>query len=89
MLLFLLSNRLNYLDSKYIPTTYGAEKPGQGNTFSFRAYALPEQKSTTKALDCVAIAPANHQFNLTALNNSYQSIFIGNIVYGPQYTLAG
>ena len=84
-----LSNRLNYLDSKYIPTTYGAEKPGQGNTFSFRAYALPEQKSTTKALDCVAIAPANHQFNLTALNNSYQSIFIGNIVYGPRYTLAG
>jgi hypothetical protein len=26
---------------------------------------------------------------LKALNNSYQSIFIGNIVYGPKYTLAG
>ena len=84
-----LSNRLNYLDSKYIPTTYGAEKPGQGNTFSFRAYALPEQKSTDRALACVNAVPANHQFDLTALNNSYQSIFIGNIVYGPKYTLAG
>jgi hypothetical protein len=49
-----LDNRLNYLDSKYIPTTYGNEKPSQVNTFSFRAYALPEQKSTTAALDCVA-----------------------------------
>lgn len=84
-----LSNRLNYLDSKYIPTTYGTEKPSQVNTFSFRAYALPEQKSTAAALRCVAQTPPNHKFSLKALNNSYQSIFIGNIVYGPTYTSAG
>ncbi len=84
-----LSNRLNYLDSKYIPTTYGNEKPSQVNTFSFRAYALPEQKSTPQAEACVAQTPPNHKFDLKALNNSYQSIFIGNIVYGPVYTTAG
>ena len=84
-----LSNRLNYLDSKYIPTTYGNEKPSQVDTFSFRAYALPEQKSTTKAEACILQTPPNHQFKIKALNNSYQSIFIGNIVYGPVYTTAG
>lgn len=84
-----LNNRLNYLDSKYIPTTYGDEKPSQVNTFSFRAYALPEQKNTARAEKCIAQTPPNHQFNLKALNNSYQSIFIGNIVYGPVYTTAG
>lgn len=85
-----LSNRLNYLDSKYIPTTYGVEeKPSQIDTFSFRAYSLPEQQSTEKALKCVAQTPPNHKFKLKALNNSYQSIFIGNIVYGPIYTSAG
>ena len=84
-----LSNRLNYLDSKYIPTTYGNEKPSQVNTFSFRAYALPEQKSTEAAIKCVEQTPPNHKFDLKALNNSYQSIFIGNIVYGPVYTTAG
>lgn len=84
-----LNNRLNYLDSKFIPLTYGNNKPGQNNTFSFRAYALPEQKRTLAAEECIAQTPANHKFNLTALNNSYQSVFIGNINYGPQFTSAG
>jgi hypothetical protein len=84
-----LDNRLSYLDSKYIPLTYGNEKPSQVNTFSFRAYALPEQKNTVAAQNCVAKVPANHRFKLKALTNSYQSLFIGNIVYGPTYTLAG
>ena len=83
-----LNNRVKYFDSKYLPTTYGAIKPSLANTFSFRAYALPEQKSTAAAQTCVAQTPANHQFDVTALNNSYQSLFIGNIVYGPEYTLA-
>ena len=83
-----LNNRIKYFDSKYIPPTYGAIKPSLANTFSFRAYALPEQKSTAAAEACVAQTPANHQFDITALNNSYQSLFIGNIVYGPKYTLA-
>lgn len=84
-----LSNRLNYLDSKYWPMTYGDQKPTQGNSFSFRAYALPEQKSTTAAQNCVAAVPAKHQFDLTAINNAYQSLMIGNIVYGPSYAVAG
>ena len=84
-----LSNRLNYLDSKFIPLTYGNEKPSQTDAFSFRAYALPEQKSTDNALACVEKVPPNHRFNIKALNNSYQSIFIGNIVYGPTYATAG
>jgi hypothetical protein len=83
-----LKNRLGYLDSKYKPESLGNEKPSQADTFSFRAYGLPSQKSSAAALDCVQQTPANHAFNLTALTNSYQSIFIGNIVYGPRYTLA-
>ena len=84
-----VSNRIKYLDSKCLPSTYGSQKPSSDNTFSFRAYALPEQKSTQAAEECVAQTPASHKFDLKALNNSYQSLFIGNIVYGPQYTLAG
>jgi hypothetical protein len=41
------------LDSKFIPTTYGDEKPSTVSTISFRAYALPEQKSTDAAEACV------------------------------------
>lgn len=84
-----LKNRLNYLDSKYKPTSLGGEKPSQSETFSFRAYGLPSQKSSPAALACVEQTPASHRFTLTALANSYQSIFIGNIVYGPEYTYAG
>ena len=84
-----LNNRIKYLDSKYMPLSYGSQKPSQANTFSFRAYALPEQKSTIAAEACIAQTPANHTFEITALNNSYQSLFIGNIVYGPKYTQAG
>ena len=83
-----LSNRLNYLDSKYLPYSYGSEKPGS-NTFSFRAYTLPEQKSTAAAEACIALVPPDHRFELTAIANSYQSLMIGNIIYGPNYTLAG
>lgn len=83
-----LNNRVKYFDSKYIPSTYGSDKPSLANSFSFRAYALPAQKSTDEAEACIKQTPANHQFDITALNNSYQSIFIGNIVYGPKYTLA-
>lgn len=84
-----LQNRLNYFDSKYMPLTYGSMKPSSESTFSFRAYALPEQKSTDKAQACVAVVPTNHNFDITALTNSYQSTFVGNITYGPTYTLAG
>jgi hypothetical protein len=38
---------------------------------------------------CVSAVAPKHQFDLTALNNSYQSMMIGNIVYGPTYTVAG
>lgn len=84
-----LKNRLGYLDSKYKPEALGSEKPSQSDTFSFRAYALPAQQSSSAAQDCVKAVPANHKFNITALTNSYQSIFVGNIVYGPVYTEAG
>lgn len=84
-----LSNRLNYFDSKYLPIALGSDKPSESNTFSFRAYALPEQQSTAKADECVNQTPANHKFKLQALNTSYQSIFIGTSLYGPKYTLAG
>ena len=84
-----LQNRLNYFDSKYLPLTYGNNKPSSESTFSFRAYALPEQQSTDKAQACVALIPANHNFDITALTNSYQSTFVGNITYGPTYALAG
>lgn len=76
-----LSNRLNYLDSKYLPNTYVDTSPTQNQAFNFRAYALPEQKSTEAAKACVAQTPANHQFTLTALNTSYQGLLIGNIAY--------
>jgi hypothetical protein len=49
-----LSNRLNYLDSKYKPLTYGSNKPTSTDSISFRAYALPEQASTKDAEKCVA-----------------------------------
>lgn len=84
-----LKNRLGYLDSKYKPEALGNEKPSQSETFSFRAYALPAQQSSDAAQQCVKEVPANHKFNITALTNSYQSIFVGNIVYGPKYTKAG
>lgn len=85
-----LSNRLDYFDSKEKPLSYGtSEKPSQSEAFSFRAYALPEQKSSESTEACIAAVPANHKFKLTALTNSYQSIFIGNIVYGPVYAAAG
>lgn len=84
-----ITNRLNYLDSKYRPLSYGNSKPSQSEAFSFRAYALPKQKGDSATKACVADVPANHQFNLTALTNSYQSLFIGNIVYGPVYATAG
>jgi hypothetical protein len=41
-----LTNRLNYLDSKYIPTSYGVDSKPSANNVVFRAYALPTQKST-------------------------------------------
>ena len=84
-----LGNRLNYFDSKFLPMSLGSQKPSESNTFSFRAYALPEQQMTEKAAECVAQTRANHKFNLQALNSSYQSIFIGTSLYGPKYTLAG
>ena len=84
-----LKNRLGYLDSKYKPEALGSEKPSQSDTFSFRAYALPAQQNSDDAQECVKAVPANHKFNITALTNSYQSIFVGNIVYGPEYTEAG
>ena len=83
-----LTNRANYFDSKYMPLTLN---PSSGITvpaFNFRAYALPEQKNSVKAAECVAQTKADHRFTITALNNSYQSIYIGNILYGPEYTLA-
>lgn len=83
-----IRNRLNYLDSKFKPNSYGNNKPTQSEAFSFRAYALPEQKSTSQAQECVLQTPANHKFKLTALANSYQALFIGNIVYGPTYANA-
>ena len=83
-----LYNRFGYFDSKYLPTQYGSVKPGR-NTFAFRAYALPEQESNDRALACIEAVKPNHTFDLTALNNSYQSIMIGNIVYGPVYTKVG
>ena len=83
-----LKNRLNYLDSKYKPENLGNQKPTQSEAFSFRAYALPAQQSSTAAQACIKDHPANHQFDITALANSYQSLFIGNIVYGPTYTRA-
>lgn len=76
-----LSNRLNYLDSKFLPSTYGGTSPTQNQAFNFRAYALPEQKNTSAAQACVAQTPANHKFDLTALNTSYQALLIGNIAY--------
>jgi hypothetical protein len=84
-----LSNRLNYLDSKFKAETLGDNKPSESNTFSFRAYSLPEQKSNEEALACVEQTPPSQEFELTALNNSYQSIMLGTIVYGPKYTLGG
>ena len=87
-----LRNRLGYLDSKYKPSSLGNNKPSQADTFSFRAYALPAQKSSKKAQECVKQTPANHIFDITALTNSYPSIFIGNIVYTPNdnpYVTAG
>lgn len=84
-----ITNRLNYLDSKYKPLSYGNNKPTQSDAFSFRAYALPKQKSDESTDECIKTVPANHKFNITALANSYQSLFIGNIVYGPYYTTAG
>lgn len=84
-----LSNRLNYFDSKFLPMSLGSQKPSESNTFSFRAYALPEQQMTERATECVRQTPANHKFKLQALNSSYQSIFIGTSLYGPKYTLAG
>lgn len=84
-----IRNRLNYLDSKFKPNSYGNNKPTQSEAFSFRAYALPEQQSNDNAINCIRETPANHKFKLTALANSYQSLFIGNIVYGPTYAVAG
>ena len=83
-----LKHRLDYLDSKYKPSTLGSQKPSAVDTFSFRMYALPEQKSSARAEACIAAIPVNHKFDLTALTNSYQSLFIGTTVYGPEYTPA-
>lgn len=84
-----ITNRLNYLDSKYKPLSYGSSKPSQSEAFSFRAYAMPTQKSTVASQNCIKDVPANHKFDIAALANSYQSLFVGNIVYGPVYTTAG
>lgn len=85
-----LSNRLNYLDSKYLPTSYGsANKPDTSSTISFRMYALPEQSQTEAAAACIAAVPPKHKFNLTALSNSYASIMLGTTIYGPVYLTAG
>lgn len=84
-----LSNRLNYFDSAYLPLSLGDQKPTAANTFSFRAYSLPEQKSTAEAESCVLKVPANHKFNLTPLNNCYVSLMIGNNIYGPVYAISG
>lgn len=84
-----LSNRLNYFDSEYLPLSLGDQKPVASDTFSFRAYSLPEQKKTEAAANCVSVIPASHQFNLTPLNNCYLSLMIGNNIYGPIYAVSG
>ena len=84
-----LSNRLNYFDSEYLPLSLGDQKPVASDTFSFRAYSLPEQKKTEAAENCVSVIPASHQFNLTPLNNCYLSLMIGNNIYGPIYAISG
>lgn len=83
-----LKNRMSYFDSKYIPPTLNPKTGITVDAFNFRAYALPEQQSSAKTAECIAQTPADHHFTLTALNNSYQSIYIGNILYGPVYTQA-
>lgn len=83
-----LRNRMSYFDSKYIPPTLNPKTGITVDAFNFRAYALPEQQSSAKTAECIAQTPADHHFTLTALNNSYQSIYIGNILYGPVYTQA-
>ena len=84
-----LGNRLPYFDSKYIPNTYGDIKPDPDTNFTFRAYAIPEQRNSARAEECIAMVPPNHNFTLTALTNGYLSTFVGNTVFGPVYTIAG
>ena len=78
------SNRLNYFDSEYISYSLGNNKPNTSNTFSFRAYSSPEQSDSEKAQNCIDKVPSSHEFTLTALNNSYQAIMVGNIIYRSQ-----
>ena len=85
---FWATNRTKYFDSKYTPLTLDPSTGVSVDNFNFRAYSLPEQKSNSKTDACVAQVPASHQFDITALNNSYQSIYIGNILYGPKYAPA-
>lgn len=84
-----LGNRLPYFDSKYMPNTYGDIKPDPDTNFTFRAYAIPEQRNSIKAEECIEMVPPNHNFTLTALTNGYLSTFVGNTVFGPTYTVAG
>ena len=84
-----LGNRLPYFDSKYMPNTYGDNKPDPDTNFTFRAYAIPEQRNSTAAENCIEMVPPNHNFTFTALTNGYLSTFVGNTVYGPTYTTAG
>lgn len=79
-----LSNRLNYFDSEFISYSLGSNKPTAANTFSFRAYSSPEQSNSEAALACTKAVPPSHEFTLTALNNSYQAIMVGNIIYRSQ-----
>ena len=85
-----LKNRLSYLDSKYLPSTYKGSISSVSNSMKFRAYNIPKQgESGDKSNACLAQTPANHKFSLTALNDSYQSLLIGSNIYGPVYTPAG
>ena len=86
-----LKNRLSYLDSKYWPIAHTGETiAGAANSLQFRAYNVPKQGESGAASNaCLAQTPADHKFELTALNDSYQSWYNGSNLYGPVYTAAG
>ena len=86
-----LQNRLAYLDSKYKPATY-TKVEDIGDAFGFRCYSGPEQnaESNLEAYNkCITLAPATQQFDITALNDSYQAMIIGTNKYGPIKLVAG